>query len=140
MLVTNIPLMWSLVRDVFPGLKRWINNSSRDYEAHSWPKNTSSARCSRLSQELALQIVTSTTTTTSASREHIVLPVPLSQMIDDDDLEKGGKGMILVQNNVVLEVEHARGSRRDYPVWDWTGNVDHVSKTNIAGGHIGMAK
>lgn len=112
-----------------------------DYEAQSWPKDTSSARRSRLSRDLALRMVTDIPTTTWTSREHIIPTVHLAQVIDDD-LEKGRKGMIHVQNDVTLEVENARGSRCDYPVWDWTGNHDYVSATDIAGGRmgIGMAK
>lgn len=85
--------------------------------------------------------MTDITTTTSTSREHIVPSVHLSQVIDDD-LEKGRKAVIHVQNDVTLEVENARGSRCDYPVWDWASNHDHVSATDIAGGRmsIGMAK
>ncbi|QDS71908.1 hypothetical protein FKW77_000396 [Venturia effusa] len=139
MLVTNIPLMWSLVRDIFPGLKRWINDSMGDYEAHPWLKNTSSARRSRVPRELALRMEANTTATTSASRENM-LPIPHISPVIDDDIEKGGKGMILVQNDVILDVETAKGNESQYPVWDWTGNRDRVTATDIAGGRHSMAK
>lgn len=135
MLVTNIPLAWSLVRDMFPGLKRWINDYSDDYEPPSWPKNTSSDRRSRLSKELALQIMKDTT----MSREHMIPSVHPSQTLDVD-LETGGKRTILVHNDVILEVENAKGSRRNYPVRDWIGDHDHISATDVVGGRVGAAK
>ncbi|TID20818.1 Class E vacuolar protein-sorting machinery protein [Venturia nashicola] len=139
-LVTNIPLTWSLIRDLFPSFKRWINECSQEYQAESWPYNTSSARRSCLSRDLALQTVTDTRTTTSTSMERMVHPFRLSQAIDKD-MGKGRKGMILVQNDVILEVETAKENRHDYPVWDWTGNKDHVSTTHITGGGcIGIRK
>jgi hypothetical protein len=158
MLVTNLPLMWSLVRDMFPGLKRWVNGTDGSYQPHSWPKEISSARRSRQSRQsrdLNLQSFRSGegewsedfkepgSTTASASREHMVSNAPNPPTISskgNDDVEKGKKGTIHIQNDVILEVEHAKRVNGEYPVWDWNGNRDHVSAIEIAGGSIGVAR
>jgi hypothetical protein len=149
MLVTNLPLMWSLVRDVFPGLKRWVNGDDGSYKPQSWPRETSSARRSRQSKDMNLHSFGETewaedskemgSTTVSASREHIVHNAPASSG-SEEDVEKGRKCTIHVQNDVTLEVETAQHADGAYPVWDWNGNRDHVSATDIAGGSIGMAR
>lgn len=92
MLVTNIPLTWTLARDFCPGLKRWIDEDTGVNEAHSWPGNMSSTRRLRFSGEPALQIGKDATT----SREHIPPPAHLPQ-VTDEDIEKGLNGMVPVQ-------------------------------------------
>jgi hypothetical protein len=149
MLVTNLPLTWSLIRDVFPGLKRWVNADDGSYQPQSWPKETSSVRRSRQSRDLRLQsfhsgdedLKETNTATLSTSREHIVDSHPPTINSEaEEDVEKGRRGTIHVQNDVTLEVENASCVDGAYPVWDWNGNRDHVSVTDIAGGPIGMAK
>lgn len=138
-LVTNIPLMWSLIRDFLPGLKRWINYSTDSYEPQSWFKDTISGRRSRVPRDLALRTVEDTTTATSTSREHIN-PASSPLQTIDEEFEKTGKGTIHVQQDVILDVENARHGGRSYPVWDWNGNRDHASAADIAGGHIDATK
>lgn len=152
MLVTNLPLMWSLVRDMSPGIRRWVNNTDGSYQPHSWPKDTSSIRRSRQSRDINLisyrtgeaawseNRKETPLTTVSTSTEHVISKPLITLNNSADDVEKRKKGIIHVQNEVTLEIENSRMRNDEYPVWDWNGNRDHVSATDIAGGGIETAK
>jgi len=143
MLVTNLPLIWSLLRDMFPGLKKWVNGDDVTYKPRTWPQNSSSAKRSK---DLELQSHSeqgwsednnkgTASATVSASREHIV-PGAAMSTVEEEDLEKGrhSHGHIHVQRDVTLEVENASRLDPAYPVWDWNGNPNHVSATEVIAG------
>jgi hypothetical protein len=134
MLVTNLPLTWSLLRDIFPGLKKWANGDT-DFKPVTWPRSSRSGTRSdgRRSRNLHLNTLNDLTwnekelasVSTSESREGII-----SDTMDVDDRT------IHVKSDVTLDVERAGDEEWRNPsnVWDWNGNPHHVSSTEVAGG------
>jgi hypothetical protein len=134
MLVTNLPLTWSLIRDIFPGLKSWANADS-NLKPATWPRSSRSGTRSdgRRSRNLQLKPFHDMTwdekqfrsTETSESREGI----------NHHDFEEEDRA-IHVQNDVTLDIERASSNERlnRSNVWDWNGNPHHVSSTEVAGG------
>jgi hypothetical protein len=134
MLVTNLPLTWSLLRDVFPGFKKWANGDS-DFKPITWPRSSRSGTLSngRRSRNLHLNTFHDLTWNekqlgsmgTSGSREGI----------NDNDIEEEDR-TIHVKSDVTLDVERVSDEERRNRsnVWDWNGNPHHVSTTEVAGG------
>jgi hypothetical protein len=132
MLVTNLPLSWSLIRDAFPGLKSWTNGDS-DWRPKTWPRSSRSGGHSneRKSRNIHLDAYNDLTwrtkdfgsATTSESREGI----------NYGDMEEVD-GNIHVKNDVTLDVEQISEEECNNrsKVWDWNGNPNHVSLTEVA--------
>jgi hypothetical protein len=134
MLVTNLPLSWSLLRDTFPGLKNWSNGDS-DWQPKTWPRSSRSGTRSdgKRSKNIHLDTFNELTwrekdfgsTSTSESREGI----NIADM--DEDYRS-----IQTKNDVMLDIEQVSDeeSRNHSNVWDWNGNPHHLSLTEVAGG------
>jgi len=147
MLVTNLPLTWSLLRDIFPGLKKWFNGDDSRFTPNTWPKNiSSSAKRSRdvdllsLTEQEWTELEKNTRATTiSTSREGIAQDAAsIAREEEEERAETMTQGRIHVKSDVTLDVEKARVLDTSYPVWDWNGNRDHVNATEVAGGSTQM--
>jgi hypothetical protein len=133
MLVTNLPLTWSLLRDTFPSLKSWANGES-DWQPMTWPRSARSGTRSdrRKSNTTHLDTLTDPTwlekkfgsTSTGETWETV------NGIIEEEDRT------IHVKNDVTLDIERASDEecKNRSKVWDWNGNPHHVSLTAVAGG------
>ena len=141
MLVTNLPLTWSLIRDWVPGLQRWAYGGSNDFVPNTWPsKSSRTAGGSKRSRELGLQTfdqLDSNAENEKAGAASIVTDVADCERSDENDDYEHLGNHIHVQKDIILDVEKARAKESSgYPVWDWRGNPDHVSSTEVAGGRL----
>lgn len=142
MLVTNIPLMWSLFRDIFPGLKKWADGGESDFRAETWPRTSRGTKSitfgssNRRSKNMNLQSVErqrnwkemgTASATSTESREGMN---PRDLDLEDRD------GRIHVKKDTTIDVEEATDEEQSH-VWDWHGNPNHVSLTEVAGGVAG---
>jgi hypothetical protein len=129
MLVTNLPLSWSLIRDIFPGLKRWSNGGESAFVPDTWPRSSRTHSATKIrGRDLMLDSYDRFnwnekdvhTNNTSESHEGTT---------DDYAIEDDRN--IHVQSDVTVNVERGLGGEVSR-VWDWNGNPDHVSTTHIS--------
>lgn len=86
LLVCNLPMVWSLLGDTFPGLKRWANQRDSSASTNFWPDSTRSLR-SRISNLTGKKSWSASSNTNSPSGS----PEPYKGSFDptDGDSEKG---------------------------------------------------
>jgi hypothetical protein len=127
-LVTNLPLSWSLIRDLFPGLKRWANGGESNFVPDTWPRSSrTQSSGKRRGRDLMLDSFDRFNwnekdfdhTNTSESREGIT-----------DGYEGEEDRNIHVKSDVTVDVEGREGDVSR--VWDWNGNPQHVSTTHVS--------
>jgi hypothetical protein len=127
-LVTNLPLVWSLLRDVFPALKSWTGGSKRGtdrYRSGPWTSKGSGLRAYGPASQLRsgdynMQDYTNTST---AMHQKTVSDVSVNQSDERDVSDDGSDRALRIRQDVTVTVER---ETRPPEYWD----THHAQITN----------
>ncbi|KAJ5458627.1 hypothetical protein N7475_010015 [Penicillium sp. IBT 31633x] len=130
-LVTNLPLVWSLLRDVFPALKSWSGGSKRGtdrYKSGPWTSKGGSnmppySTPSQLrSGDFTMQEFQPTTTITpqKATASDISLSPSEERDLSSDD---GSARALRIRQDITVTVQH------DSRPQDYETNTSHIART-----------
>ncbi|KAJ5382282.1 hypothetical protein N7517_000193 [Penicillium concentricum] len=130
-LVTNLPLIWSLLRDVFPALKSWTGGSKRGtdrYKSGPWTSKGGSnlppygPPSHARSGDFGMQEFEGTTTITP--QKATVSDVSLSPSEERDASSDDGSARALrIRQDITVTVE------RDSRPSDYESNSSHITRT-----------
>ncbi|KAF7180649.1 hypothetical protein CNMCM7691_009940 [Aspergillus felis] len=127
-LVTNLPLVWSLLRDVFPALKSWTGGSKRGtdrYRSGPWTSKGSGLRAYGPASQLRsgdynMQDYTSHST---AMHQKAISDVSVNQSDERDLSDDGSDRALRIRQDVTVTVER---ETRPPEYWD----THHAQITN----------
>jgi hypothetical protein len=131
-LVTNLPLVWSLLRDVFPALKSWTGGSKRGtdrYKSGPWTSKNNSRPYGPHSQlrsgDFDMNDIQHTATVVPQKTAAAVSDVSLGAS-DDRDLssDDGSARALRIRQDITVTVQH--DSR---PV-DYPSNTVHATRAS----------
>jgi hypothetical protein len=114
-LVTNLPLVWSLLRDVFPALKSWTGGSKRGtdrYKSGPWTSKGTGSRPYGPSSQLRsgdfdMQNFPGTATVTPSKNGPTVSDVSLNNSEERDMSSDDGSARALrIRQDITVTVQH----------------------------------
>lgn len=126
-LVTNLPLIWSLLRDVFPTLKSWTGGSKRDTDRYkSGPWNSKGSRpygppSQIRSEDFNMEHFPATATITPSKNDPVVSDVSLYHSEERDMCSDDGSARALrIRQDITVTVQ------RDSRPPDYQTSTAHV--------------
>ncbi|RHZ64606.1 uncharacterized protein CDV56_109323 [Aspergillus thermomutatus] len=120
-LVTNLPLVWSLLRDVFPALKSWTGGSKRGtdrYRSGPWTSKGSGLRAYGPASQLRsgdYNMHDYTTSHSTAMHQKAVSDVSVNQSDERDLSDDGSDRALRIRQDVTVTVER---ETRPPEYWD----------------------
>jgi hypothetical protein len=120
-LVTNLPLVWSLLRDVFPALKSWTGGSKKGtdrYRSGPWTSKGSGLRAYGPASQLRsgdYNMQDYTSTSTAMHHQKAVSDVSVNQSDERDLSDDGSDRALRIRQDVTVTVER---ETRPPEYWD----------------------
>lgn len=140
MLVTNLPLVWSLLRDIFPALKSWTGGSRRQTDRYNsmygpWSKRSTyrqygtgaSQSQARSPREAEFSMQSFNKVASQPQKDMSDVSIHQSQSDERDISDDGSARALRIRQDITVTVEHDAGMGQDSPPRHWGHPSTHTA-------------